>query len=306
MAVLFSGGTPSYSALHEGQRLDDSHWTTFWSRSGIECFIMLHKDRRIQNFSWITWEYANDAGHTPLLHTRQGVHRFWPRNTSARTNNAKGNPANRRSEIQSHNTVTNLRCGFIISPTTSFTPSGTTYIFVPDSNHYCLRTWNSWNPMLFLTFPYTQLYALVLLYKHYYRTQYCHFKSFTSNSRTHSKYWVFKKRRSSTRWYFYGLLTETNRITIFTIHAKMSVSKCLVRESSTGLQRETSEPGEVCWVSGCHIVLCLHPVSHRRNAHNAAIAQRNQDVQYHLQVCTLQGHLYITFWIFVLVKFLLL
>ena len=25
MAVLFSGGTPSYSALPEGQRLDDSH-----------------------------------------------------------------------------------------------------------------------------------------------------------------------------------------------------------------------------------------------------------------------------------------
>ena len=84
----------------------------------------------------------------------------WPRNNSARTNNAKGFPANRRSEIQSHNTVTNHRCGFIISPSTRFTPSGTTYILIPDSNHYCLRTWNSWNPMLFLTFPYTQLYAL--------------------------------------------------------------------------------------------------------------------------------------------------
>ena len=26
IAVLFSGATPSYSALPEGQRLDDSHW----------------------------------------------------------------------------------------------------------------------------------------------------------------------------------------------------------------------------------------------------------------------------------------
>jgi len=103
-----------------------------------------------------------------------------------------------------------------------------------------LRTCNFLNSVLFLTFPCTLLYTLSSLYKHHYRTQYCYFKFLARNSRTQSKNLFSKKRRTSTRCYFYMLPTETSRITIIKIHAKMGASKSLVNESSTRLQRDVS------------------------------------------------------------------
>jgi len=104
-----------------------------------------------------------------------------------------------------------------------------------------------------------------------------------------------KKRRTSTRCYFYSLFNETSRIIIFIIHAKMVPSKSLVNESSTRLQRDTSEQDEECWISGRHVKFsAVIRYLHRRKAPKSTIAQRNKDVQSHLQVCTLQGHFYIT------------
>jgi len=110
--------------------------------------------------------------------------RCWTRNSSAPTNYAKGNPTNRQSEIQSYYTVTEIRRGFIISPSTSFIPSGTTHILASDSNCCCLHICCSWNVMFFFMFPCTctQFYNLLSLHKQHYRTQYCYFKSFANNS----------------------------------------------------------------------------------------------------------------------------
>jgi hypothetical protein len=88
--------------------------------------------------------------------------------------------------------------------------------------------------------PCTQLYTLLSLHKHAYRTQDCYFKSFARNSRTQAKNAFSKKRRTSTRCYIYGLSTETSRIIIIKIHAKMVARKSLVNESSTRLQSDVS------------------------------------------------------------------
>jgi len=273
MAVLFSGATTSYSALPWRQAgLDDSQWTTFWRPFDIECFNASTCSIRKKNFELFHNYMGVCKQHLtrPSCTYQTKCWPFWPRNPSARTNNAKGNPTNRRSEIHSHYTVTDIRRGFIISPSTSLIPSGTTYILVSDSNYYCLRTCNSWNFILFITFPCTQFCTLLSLHKHHYRTQYCYFKSFANNSWTQSNNSFFKKRRTSKRCYFYGLFTETSPITTFITHAKIVVSKSLVNESSTRLQRDTSKQDELCWVSGTHIrfsaaIRCLHRRTHVRH-----------------------------------------